>query len=142
MDEEIEIPLIGLERKSYTRLFLRKNPFPQLGIPGIETPFTVDREKVIKGFQNSIYELTENGRGSITVLAGEYGNGKTHMLKVFKVNIKNQLTGPQYGALPIYVRSPGEEFEDLFYEIIEDIGKSLLQDYSYRTIKDYIYSAL
>jgi hypothetical protein len=138
MDKEDIIPLTGITPKNYKQYYLMKNPFPQLGIPGIETPFTVDREKVRKNFQNSIYALTNDGRGSVTVIVGEYGNGKTHMLKVFKENITSQLSSPEYGGLAIYIQSPGEEFEDLFFGLVENVGRFFLLKYSYDIIRDYI----
>jgi len=140
MEKEDIIDLLEIPQRDYDNYFLKKNPFPQMGIPGIETPFTVDREKIKKQFVRAIGELRTNKRGSVTVLVGDYGNGKTHLLKVFKENINSQLLSLNSGAtLAIYVQSPGEEFEDLFYGIIEDIGRSLLLTYSQKIIRQYYF---
>lgn len=138
MDREDIIDLINVKPKQYDKFFLNRNPFPAIGIPGVETPFTVDREEIIRKFADAVTKLRIDGKGSLTVLVGDYGSGKSHLLTVFKQNVMNQLLSRENGTLAIYIKSPGEELLDLYFGLIEDIGRPLLKKYSEEIIQEYI----
>jgi hypothetical protein len=85
-----------------------------------------------------IAELLDVGTGIITVLVGEYGAGKSHLLKVFKQSINAQLLSREDGVLASYVKSPGEDFRDFLLGMVEDIGRQLLTSYSEEILRSSI----
>lgn len=133
--------LIDLKRpilRNYEKFFLSRNPFPSIGIPGEGPLITVDREQIIKKFQNVIGDFLQTTNSSITVLVGGYGSGKSHMLRAFKYNVNLQLSSKENGVLAVYIKSPGESFRDFVSEFIEDIGKERLTQYSEEIIDKFI----
>ncbi len=138
MEKSDIIDLTNLKPRNYTPFFLKRNPFPAIGVPGDTILITVDREPVIKRFKNVIAELRNNETSIITVLVGDYGSGKSHLLKVFKQEVNKQLLSRENGTWAIYIKSPGEDFRDFFLGFIEDIGRSLLTKYSEEIIREFI----
>ncbi len=112
------IDLKKVKPRDYERFFLKRNPFPAVGVPSDALLITVDRVPIIKRFENVIAELLTDGTSIITVLVGDYGSGKSHLLKVFKQSVNSQLLSRENGTLAAYVKSPGEGFRDFFLEII------------------------
>jgi len=127
------IDLRGVKARDYSKFYLRRNPFPAIGIPEETLTITVDRERVVKRFQNVMRELLDTGKSIITVMVGEYGSGKTHLLKLFKKSVNTQLLSPE-GTLAVYIKTPGEDFSYFFYEFVDDIGLDLLTQLSIRFI--------
>jgi hypothetical protein len=127
MDRSGIINLKG-ELRDYHRFFLERNPFPSLAIPEDVPAITADREAAIKRFQDSIIELTKNSTTTITVIVGPYGSGKSHLFRIFKQSVNTQLVSNDNGALAIYIRSPGQDFSDLYFATIDDMGKSFLTE--------------
>jgi len=126
---DLKIPKL----RNYYKFYLKRNPFPAIGIPEETPSITVDREDVIKRFQNVVWELLDTGKSIITVMVGEYGSGKTHLLKVFKKSINTQLLSSER-TLAVYVKTPGEDFSYLFYGFVDDIGHDLLAQLSSRYV--------
>ena len=119
--------LIDLQPKrarDYKQFYLRKNPFPPIGVPTSDELITVDREQVIRRFQNVISEVVSTGDSIITVLVGPYGSGKSHLLRVFKNSVNRQLLTSEEPMIAVYVKSPGEDFRDFFLGFVEDIGRT------------------
>ena len=114
--------------KDYKKFFLSKNPFPAIGVPEEFPRITIDREAIKQRFQNVISELINTNRTIITVMVGEYGSGKSHLLKLFRNSVNAQLLTEEVGALAVYVKSPGDEFKDLFFALTDGIGRTLLNN--------------
>ena len=114
--------------RDYSKYFLSQNPFPAVGVPEEFPRITVDRELIKLRFQNVISEVINTNKTIITVMVGEYGSGKSHLLKLFRNSVNAQLLTRETGALAVYVKSPGEDFSDLFFAIVDGIGKELLVD--------------
>jgi len=134
--------LIDLRRpkaRNYGQFYLKRNPFPAIGIPEETPSITVDRETVLKRFQNVIWELLDTEKSMITVMVGEYGSGKTHLLKIFKKSVNTQLLSPG-GALAVYIKTPGEDFSHFFYGFVDDIGLNLLTQLSSKFISETMKS--
>lgn len=117
---------LKIRLRDYSKLFLTHNPFPAVGVPEDYPRITVDRESIKKRFQNVISEILSTGRTVITVMVGEYGSGKSHLLKVFKHSVNRQLLAKEEKTLAVYVKSPGEDFSDLLFSVVDDIGKNLM----------------
>jgi len=123
-------------RRDFTAFFLERNPFPTIGVPEDAPLITVDREKIIEQFQNVVFEALESGRSILTVMVGEYGCGKSHLLKVFRQNVNSQLLSRQNGTIAGYVKSPGEEFRDFVLAFIDDIGRDVLNGIASEMVRE------
>ena len=123
--------------RDYTKFFLKDNPFPAIGIPGDRINFCVDRLRSKSRFKDVLTELIYNDSSSITVLVGDYGSGKSHLLKLFKQSINEELLPQDNPILAAYVKSPGEDFRDFYLHFIDDIDLDLLVEYSRNTIEKY-----
>jgi Cdc6-like AAA superfamily ATPase len=124
LDKSQIIDLTKPATRDYKKFLLKHNPFPATGVPEDTPLFTVDREDIIKKFQNVIAEILQSNNSVLTVLVGENGSGKSHILRLFKYNINAQLLSRENGMLAAYVKNPGREFYDLYKTMVDDIGKS------------------
>lgn len=119
--------------RNYEKCYLKYNPFPAIGVSEGIPRFTIDREEIIKKFQYGVSELRKTDTSVLTMLIGQYGNGKSHMLLQFKENINRQLLNRNGGMLAAYVKSPGEEFRTVFVTMMDNITlnriASLVLDY-------------
>jgi len=132
------IDLSRLRVRDYPKCFLKINPFPSTAVPEEVPLITVDRERIIRHFQDTVAHLFHDGGSTVTVLVGGYGSGKSHMLRVFKHSVNSQLLHLEESMLAVYIRSPGRNILDFFFNLIEDIGRSMLTDYSRNVIKEYL----
>jgi hypothetical protein len=124
--------------RNFEKFFLKRNPFPPIGIPGETILFTVDRAVEVKRFQDAIAELVASTKSNITVLIGEYGSGKSHLMRLFKQSINAQLLSREKGVLATYLKSPGEDFRDFYLTMVEDIGRPLLTQYAEDIIREHL----
>lgn len=134
--------LIDLRRakaRNYDRFYLKRNPFPAIGIPEETLLITADREAVIKRFQNVITELLDSDQSIITVMVGEYGSGKSHLLKLFKKSVDAQLLSSEK-TMAVYIKSPGEDFSYFFYGFVDNVGLELLKQISVAYISEKLAS--
>jgi len=140
MEKQGLIDLSELKPRNYETFFLKRNPFPGIGVPSDTIPFTVDREDIKKRFTETIAELQTNETGLITVLIGDYGSGKSHLLKLFKQSVNAYLLSQDPAILAVYIKSPGDDFGEFFTQFIDDIGRSLLTAYSQEVFREYFIS--
>jgi len=116
-----------LEKKvlNYERYGLNRNPFPYAGIPRREPTFCADRERELETIAEVIN--FSFGRNSTHVaLIGNYGNGKTHLLRYIKSQVNSQLKEDQDSrAIAGYVITLGASFVDMYRNFMHDLG----QDY-------------
>jgi hypothetical protein len=131
------IDLSKTKARNYESYYLKRNPFPAIGIPEETLLITADREAVIKRFQNVIREVLDTGGSIVTVMVGEYGSGKSHLLKLFKKSVDTQLLHSE-GTMAVYVKSPGEDFSYFLFGFIDNIGFELLTQLT----KGYLISRL
>lgn len=132
------VDLSKLRIRDYPKCFLKRNPFPSIAIPEEIPPITVDRESIIRHFQDTIAYLYEKGESTVTVLVGEYGSGKSHLLRLFKHSVNSQLLHTEEPVLAVYIRSPGRNILDFFFAAVEDIGRSTLTQLSIQVIQKYL----
>ncbi len=138
MSYSSQIDLSQLTKRDYALCFLKRNPFPSTAIPEDLPQITVDREDVIRHFKDVISALYIDGSSTITVLSGGYGSGKSHLLKVFKNNIQSQLLDSEKATLAVYINSPGRNFLDLFFALIDDVGRDYLARVSNTLINKFL----
>lgn len=125
-------------RKDYSIYFFDKNPFPSLTVPEEDPRITADRHESIKQFKDKMNGLRLHDESSVMVFVGEYGSGKSHLLRVFSSAVIEQLDNPKDGVFPILIKSPGRNFLDYFIEAINGIGLSRMVRVSNQIVEDYI----
>jgi len=104
-------------RKSFTKYNLKKNPFPNVGVPDDSVSVYADRENELKIIENAIVG-TAQGSSSHVVIVGSYGNGKTATLKFIKVQIEKQLSN----TISVYLSYPGDTFLEFYRNLMYELG--------------------
>lgn len=132
------INLKNLVKRDYSGYHLKTNPFPSSAVPDESPPFTADRDREKDHFRDVVGELINNQKSSITVFVGEYGSGKSHLMRALKHAINKQLFSFSGGTFAIYVRTPGRNFLDFYTELIEDVQKAQLVAFAERIISEHI----
>lgn len=132
------INLTKLGKKNYDEYYLLRNPFPTSSVPEEVPPFTADREKEKQHFRDMMSDLIVENRSSVTVFVGDYGSGKSHLMRALRHAIEQQLFNFEQGVFPVYVRSPGRNFQDFYQEFIENVKRENLEYFAEKVITDYI----
>jgi hypothetical protein len=135
------LDLASLTKIDYSRLHLVFNPFPAVGIPEEIPATTADRAEILARFKEVLRQGLFEKRSTVTVLTGEYGAGKSHLLKYFKYRINTQLLTSKDRALGVYVKSVGRGFRDLYLYFIDDVGRDFLTGFSEELIRSYLSKA-
>ncbi len=135
---EEPLDLSGLSKADYRSLYLRMNPFPALGIPEEVPTTTADRRDIMELFRNLLRTTLFEGKSTIAVLTGDYGAGKSHLLKFFKHRVNTQLLTSKNKALAIYIKSVGRDFSDLYLYLIDDLGRDFMTNYAIQLIRSYL----
>ena len=126
LDNQGFIDLSDLEKKDYSKILLTHNPFPSTAVPADIPLATADRQPVIRRFKEVLSVLYSDRSSSVTVLLGDYGAGKSHLLKLFKGSVNKRLITGDKPIIAIYVKSPGKNFRDLYLYLIDDMTKGFL----------------
>jgi Cdc6-like AAA superfamily ATPase len=141
-DDLIEELFIGLKKKerskSYLRFGLQHNPFPIAGLPTYDNLPPIDprvKEKIIH-FITSTYK--DNTYGGLTIV-GDYGSGKTHLLKYIKSTIDKSTNQAKermedFSAVTCFVDRPEDSPQRVVHKIIEDIGLDKIRKYVWKII--------
>ena len=108
----------------YARLGLNFNPFPIAGIATgsrLMPPIRDEHVERVIAFIQSTYLQKEFGGLAII---GDYGMGKTHLMR-YLVDMINRMLGSQQArpALAVYVENPGLTARDIIHRIVEEIGE-------------------
>ncbi|MCD6515795.1 MAG: DUF2791 family P-loop domain-containing protein [Candidatus Odinarchaeota archaeon] len=116
------------KKRDYTTYFLKRNPFPRIGVPESNPRIFVDREQefheIIDAINTALNETSTN-----LVLVGSYGSGKTHTLKYTKSIVEKRFSTEKIDkVLVAYIESPGESFVDIYRKFIYDIGYYKFQE--------------
>lgn len=126
------------ETRDYSRAYLKRNPFPALAVAEENPRITADREKARDRFLNVMYNLRHEGESATVIFIGDYGNGKSHLLRVFYTAIKDQLFSMEGGTFPILIRSPGKNIVDYVIEIFSSVGLEMMTKLSNKVISKHI----
>lgn len=143
LDKSVVINLKKESKREYSKFLLEANPFPGTAISRDVPIFNVDRNEIIHHFEEIIIALPDMQTPPVTTIVGQYGDGKTHLLKLFKFSINSQLfdfSNNEKNTIGIYVRTPGKNFLGFFGEVIEDLGRELLHQISKKILWNYIKS--
>ena len=131
------LTLSDLTKLSYDNFLLSKNPFPTIEVPGGIPLTTADRTEILDHFKQALSKTVFDNLSTTTVLIGDYGSGKSHLLRYFKYVVNSELLTSENKVLAVYVKSVGRSFRDLYQYFIDDLGRDFLIDLAREIIKLY-----
>jgi len=117
---------------NYSHFALKFNPFPVAGLPRfILPPLDPIIDKKIVHFIKSTYHKGEYG--GLTII-GDYGMGKTHLLKyiqylIEKITEQAREDKIDFAAVTCFVDRPEDSAQRVVHKIIEDIGPDKIRKY-------------
>ena len=115
------------------------NPFPPTGIAGTgeeATPF-YPRQGYITHLNNFIRSSLQGGDFCGLVVMGEYGSGKTSLLRHFARDIASaQAQGIPVSA--VYAANPGTSFADILQSMTRSVGQTVLAKYAWAHIINWL----
>lgn len=126
-------------KKDYSRLGLKLNPFPLAGLPKyVLPPLDPEIEEKIKHFIISTYKKDDY---SGLTIAGDYGSGKTHLLKYIQFLIDELTREAQkhkidFSAITCFIDRPEDSPQKVVHKIVEDIGLDKIRKYVWKIVID------
>lgn len=131
------LTLSNIAKINYSKYLLETNPFPSIEIPGVIPITTADRVDILEQFKRTLTNTVFDKTSGNMILIGEYGSGKSHILKYFQSIVNKELLNSKNKTLAIYVKSVGRNFRDLFLYFIDDIGRDFLRQLAEDFLKTY-----
>jgi len=122
--------------KDYSSLGLKFNPFPVAGLPRYPLPPLDDEvSEKISHFIRSTYTREEYGGLAIV---GEYGMGKTHLMKYIQFLI-DELTRHKeidFTAVTCFIDRPEDTPQKVIHKVVEEIGLDNIRKYIWKILID------
>ncbi len=136
-----------VKENRYEKLKLRFNPFPPAAIAQYTHFDPVDEsiKQQIEYFIKVTYQKGENeeiGEYAGLTIIGEYGYGKTHLMKYIEGIIKT-LNGEKeidFTALTTFIDKPEDEPQNIIHKIVEDLEPDNLRRLIWAAIHPHILS--
>ena len=143
MDNNIDIKKLVEElkkeeiiEKNYSSLGLKFNPFPVAGLPRyLLRPLDDEVSEKISHFIRSTYTREEYGGLAIV---GEYGMGKTHLMKYIQFLI-DELTRHKeidFTAVTCFIDRPEDTPQKVIHKVVEEIGLDNIRKYIWKILID------
>ena len=118
----------------FEKYFLMGDPFPPFTITDEEPEIFVDRKELMQELQDFIIRMYKTGDSDAFVILGDYGDGKTHILKYLKKEINSAYANlATERALAVYVR-PGGSILDFVANFVSSLGLGFLS----QTVDEFI----
>lgn len=119
-------------RRPSTILGLNFNPFPPTGITG--SGVFPSGFYLVPSHHDQLSEFVRRSLGENDfcglVILGEYGAGKTALLKYFEGQV-SRAQGQGHPVAAYYVSNPGTSFADVLQSMVRAIGRDVLQKYAW-----------
>jgi len=117
---------LRIQQKPLTEYNLKRNPFPNVGVPDEPVSIYTDREEELRVIEDAI-KGTLRGGSSHVVIVGSYGNGKTTTLKFAKGQIEQQLPD----SIAVYLSNPGETFLEFYRNFMYELRLERLEHFAW-----------
>lgn len=139
--EEIKKPKL---QKAYSLLGLKFNPFPSAGLPRFFSlsPLDADVKDKIKHFIRSTYAATKEEEYAGLTIIGDFGMGKTHIMKylIEQIKLLNEASlknhNVNFSASTCFIDKPEDTPQSVVHKIVEQIGIDNIRKYIGRIILD------
>lgn len=123
-------------KKDYSLLKLKFNPFPPAGLPKFLFLPPLDREakdKIIHFIRSTYFASKSQEYAGLTII-GEYGMGKTHLMKHIQVLIDNitnveERKDFRFSAITCFIDKPEDAPQLVVHRIVEQIGLDNIRKY-------------
>jgi Cdc6-like AAA superfamily ATPase len=132
-------------QKNYSLFNLKFNPFPSAGLPRFLSLSPLDSEvseKIIRFLRSTYMATKEEEYAGLTIL-GDFGMGKTHVMKyiIEQINILNKLSlenrkDIKFSAIACFIDKPEDKPQSVVHNIVEQIGIDNIRKYIGRIILD------
>jgi Cdc6-like AAA superfamily ATPase len=137
IDEILEDLKKQKSEKDFSDFNLKFNPFPLAGLPRFPLP-PLDLD-LIQKIRHFILNTYSGGEYSGLTVVGDYGMGKTHMLKYIQSLIEGLVKKAQqnkidFAAATCFVDRPEDSPQRVVHKIIEDIGYDKVRKYVWRIV--------
>jgi hypothetical protein len=146
LGEEIIKEVKGIKiEKDYSNLGLKFNPFPPAGIPRYPflPPLDPDAKGTIRDFIKSTYSYSTDEKEEFInyaglAIVGDYGMGKTHVMKYTKMFIEylNETEKDVFSAATCFIDRPEESPQRVIHHIVEQIGPDTIRKYVWMILID------
>lgn len=116
---------------------LASNPFPMSGVAPEHPKVFAARKKAYHRISDFIIRTYKSKKWSGLVEIAEYGNGKTHTLKLVRDRINQEIgTTPTGKCLALYIENLGDDLNDFYFEFIREIGFSLFLELLWKILSE------
>jgi len=107
-----------------THFNLQWNPFPEVGVPDSEVSELASiRQHILRDIGTRMRTALQNQNLSVIVIKGDYGSGKSALLRKIVSDVNHAFAGKSEGRPKIiYVYRPSVEAHALNRTILEEIG--------------------
>ncbi|MBW2003418.1 MAG: hypothetical protein JRI72_02230 [Deltaproteobacteria bacterium] len=131
-------------RQDYASLNLNFNPFPPAGLPRFILPPLDDKQlDTLKHFILSTYISPKRQDYAGLTIIGEYGMGKTHLMKYIQDAIDDLSNGAveerkdiKFSAVTCFVDKPEDAPQIVIHKIVEQIGLDKIRKYIGKILLD------
>ena len=124
--------------RDFTKACLKFNPFPTTAIPEENPSITADRDEPREKFISIVNNLRVNRTPSVSVFVGNWGSGKSHLLRVFNTAVQKKLSNIENGVFSVLIRTPGRSMLDFLKEVFSGINRTRMIQLSNQIILEYI----
>lgn len=135
--------LSEIEPSAYEFYGLRFNPFPMSGVAPEHPKVFAAREEAYKRISDFIVRTYRSKKWSGLVVIAEYGNGKTHTLKLIRDRINQDIgTTPTGKCFAVYIENLGDSLTDFYSGLLREIGFSLFLKLLWNVVSERFKSKL
>lgn len=104
---------------------LKFNPFPMSGVAPEHPRISAARREAYERISNFIVSTYKSKSWAGMAIIAEYGNGKTHTLKLIRDSINEELATTSQGkCIAVYIENLGDSLNNMIFEIFREIGFS------------------
>jgi hypothetical protein len=139
LDELDQLVLNG-QAPDETRNFFRQhlnlpgNPFPPSGIADVSSINPPLRSATFSEILDFIRDGYRIRRSQFLVIRGDYGTGKTHILRFIEHIVNTRMNRGDHAARAIYVERPRIEAQELNRTILRSLGHDTIRKYVWFSI--------
>ena len=131
------------ERNFFEQHFdLPDNPFPPPGIADAAGEYPPLRDRDFDALINFIQQGYSTGQRQFLVIKGEYGSGKTQMLRYVEHIVNRFMSKGDHAARAIYVERPRLNAQELNRTVLSTLGQDTVKKYVWFAVRGLLLTDL
>ena len=132
-----------VEAASYQIHRLKSNPFPMSGVAPEHPKIFAAREYTYKRISDFIVRTYKSKKWAGMAIIADYGNGKTHTLKLIRDRINEEIGITSSGkCLAIFIENMGDTLTEFHQVVLREIGISTFTTLLWNIVKKKIEERL